>query len=52
MMDKYNLECRTAALQGRPPDRVQMHFLSGRDRKIERCSLTRWFGLTADWCHM
>ena len=33
MMEKYNEECRTAALQGRPPDRVQMHFLSGRDRR-------------------
>ena len=30
MMKKYNEECAAAAQEGREPDRVQMHFLSGR----------------------
>ena len=29
MMEKYNEECAAAALAGRNPDRIQMHFLSG-----------------------
>ena len=33
MMEKYNEKCETAALAGRIPDQVQMHFLSGSDRR-------------------